>query len=105
MIAHLPFLERLRDLGRAGAGWRAEHGAKVGHACSVDLRARANARRVEFATGPEFWRPVSLAEPVFQVKALASCSRRSSTMEIFDYDNIPCCPRCRVESRSECDPR
>ena len=41
LIAHLPFLERLRDLGRARAQrWLAEHGAKVGHACSVDLAAR-----------------------------------------------------------------
>lgn len=38
MIAHLPFLERLRDLGRARAqAWLAEHGARVGHASTVDF--------------------------------------------------------------------
>lgn len=38
LIAHLPFLERLRDLGRARAlAWLAEHGARVGRTSSVDL--------------------------------------------------------------------
>lgn len=40
LIAHLPFLERLRDLGRARAArWLAEHGGKLGHEASVDLAA------------------------------------------------------------------
>ncbi len=40
LIAHLPFLERLRDLGRARAQrWLAEHGAALGHHASVDLAA------------------------------------------------------------------
>ena len=39
LIAHLPFLELLRDQGRARAqDWRDEHGAAVGHASSVDLK-------------------------------------------------------------------
>ncbi|MBX3607681.1 MAG: patatin-like phospholipase family protein [Piscinibacter sp.] len=38
LIAHLPFLERLRDLGRARAQrWLAEHGRQVGHASTVDF--------------------------------------------------------------------
>jgi len=38
LIAHLPFLERLRDLGRARAQrWLAEHGAAVGRSATVDL--------------------------------------------------------------------
>jgi NTE family protein len=38
LIAHLPFLERLRDLGRDRAQrWLAEHGARVGHASTVDF--------------------------------------------------------------------
>ena len=38
LIAHLPFLERLRDLGRARTKrWLAEHGASVGRTASVDL--------------------------------------------------------------------
>jgi len=38
MIAHLPFLERLRDLGRLRVQrWIAEHGASVGRRSSVDL--------------------------------------------------------------------
>jgi NTE family protein len=41
LIAHLPFLERLRDLGRARAqAWIAEHGPRVGHEASVDLARR-----------------------------------------------------------------
>ena len=41
LIAHLPFLERLRDLGRARAQrWLAEYGARLGHASSVDLARR-----------------------------------------------------------------
>jgi len=40
LIAHLPFLERLRDLGRARAQrWLDEHGTKVGRTASVDLAA------------------------------------------------------------------
>ncbi len=40
LIAHLPFLERLRDLGRARAQrWLADHGVKPGQASSVDLAA------------------------------------------------------------------
>ncbi|MFT3956446.1 MAG: patatin-like phospholipase family protein [Piscinibacter sp.] len=40
LIAHLPFLERLRDLGRARAQrWLGEHGARVGRSASVDLAA------------------------------------------------------------------
>jgi NTE family protein len=46
LIAHLPFLERLRDLGRARAQrWLAEHGDRVGHAASVDLAERFAAPR------------------------------------------------------------
>jgi len=38
MIAHLPFLERLRDLGRLRAQrWIGEHGASVGERSSADL--------------------------------------------------------------------
>jgi NTE family protein len=38
LIAHLPFLQRLRDLGRARAeGWLAAHGRAVGHRSSADL--------------------------------------------------------------------
>ena len=38
LIAHMPFLERLRDLGRARAErWLADSGAQVGHGSSVDL--------------------------------------------------------------------
>jgi NTE family protein len=38
LIAHLPFLERLRDLGRARAErWLADAGSQVGHRSSVDL--------------------------------------------------------------------
>ena len=38
LIAHLPFLERLRDLGRARAqAWLAQHGRAVGHASTVDF--------------------------------------------------------------------
>src|SRR5690606_9625578 len=45
-------------------------------------------------------RPVPSAFPRFP-----STSRSWTTMEIFDYDNILLLPRkCRVESRSECDP-
>lgn len=41
LIAHLPFLERLRDLGRARAQrWLGEHGTSVGHRASVELAAR-----------------------------------------------------------------
>jgi NTE family protein len=41
LIAHLPFLERLRDLGRARAQrWLAENGAQVGQAATVDLARR-----------------------------------------------------------------
>lgn len=41
LIAHLPFLERLRDLGRERTQrWLAEHGARVGRTASVDLAAR-----------------------------------------------------------------
>ncbi|WP_127996138.1 patatin-like phospholipase family protein [Piscinibacter defluvii] len=38
LIAHLPFLERLRDLGRTRAqAWLADQGARVGHASTVDF--------------------------------------------------------------------
>ncbi len=38
LIAHLPFLERLRDQGRARAQrWLAEHGASIGRRATVDL--------------------------------------------------------------------
>jgi NTE family protein len=38
LIAHLPFLEHLRDRGRERAGaWLREHGAALGHRSSVDL--------------------------------------------------------------------
>lgn len=41
LIAHLPFLERLRDLGRARAqAWLAGPGARVGHASTVDFARR-----------------------------------------------------------------
>lgn len=41
LIAHLPFLERLRDLGRARAQrWLAEQGDRVGRRASVDLAER-----------------------------------------------------------------
>ncbi|MFT3666344.1 patatin-like phospholipase family protein [Piscinibacter sp.] len=41
LIAHRPFLERLRDLGRARAQrWLDQHGARIGRASSVDLAAR-----------------------------------------------------------------
>jgi NTE family protein len=40
LIAHLPFLERLRDLGRARAQrWLAEHGERIGRGATVDLAA------------------------------------------------------------------
>ncbi len=40
LIAHLPFLERLRDLGRLRVQrWIAEHGASVGKRASTDLAA------------------------------------------------------------------
>ena len=40
LIAHLPFLENLRDLGRARAArWLDAHAADVGHRSSIDLAA------------------------------------------------------------------
>lgn len=40
LIAHLPFLESLRDLGRARAErWLDAHGGDVGHRSSIDLAA------------------------------------------------------------------
>jgi len=45
MIAHLPFLERLRDLGRLRVQrWIADHGASVGRHSSADLSIAAGAR-------------------------------------------------------------
>lgn len=39
LIAHRPFLELLRDQGRARAGaWLAAHGTSVGHSATVDLK-------------------------------------------------------------------
>ncbi len=38
LLAHAPFLERLRDEGRScGQAWIDEHGAKVGRSASVDI--------------------------------------------------------------------
>jgi NTE family protein len=40
LIAHKPFLEHLRDAGRARAiDWLARHGAQLGRSSSADLRA------------------------------------------------------------------
>lgn len=52
LIAHLPFLQRLRDHGRErAAAWLKSHGGRLGRASSADLRETFG---VESATGPKF---------------------------------------------------
>jgi NTE family protein len=50
LIAHLPFLERLRDAGRARAeAWLAQHAPALGRRSSIDLVRTFGTRRIGIA--------------------------------------------------------
>jgi GMP reductase len=88
---------------RHGVAWPTKSDASP-----LDLGPRRIGHRAQIqAPGFRLWRDLcerATDEPA-PGQALATLIAGAASMEIFDYDNILLLPRkCRVQSRSECDP-